>query len=83
MSSRDQCEVDQLSSFDKIVNFQLPPRKKEVKAKGDPGMEADVKKMIEGTLGEPLGDDFHGALKSGVKLCRYESVLVPHVSYLL
>ena len=46
----------------------------ECKKEVDPGMEADLKKWIEGTLGEPLGDDFHGALKSGVKLCQYESV---------
>ena len=40
-------------------------------------MEAQLQKWIEETLGESLGGDFFGALKSGVKLCEYESVSIP------
>jgi len=38
--------------------------------KYDHDLEAELREWMEEKLGKPLGDDFHKALKSGVKLCR-------------
>ena len=74
-SKRLRPEIDQLCFFDKITS-ELEIETKRSTEYG-PNIEMMLKKWIEGTLGESLGDDFYAALKSGVKLCQYVSVFIP------
>lgn len=75
MKARLRPEIDQLCFFDKITS-ELEIETKRSTEYG-PNIEMMLKKWIEGTLGESLGDDFYAALKSGVKLCQYVSVFIP------
>jgi hypothetical protein len=45
--------------------------------KYDHDLEAELRKWIGEVLGNPLGDDFHETLKSGVVLCRLLNKLSP------
>ena len=54
-----------------MKSFQL---RRKIENNYDPEKEAIMKEFIEQALDKKLGNDFFGALKSGVILCEYESV---------
>ncbi|XP_033636700.1 muscle-specific protein 20-like [Asterias rubens] len=46
-------------------------------AKYDPELESQCRVWIKAVVGEPLGDNFHEALKDGTMLCKLINVLQP------
>lgn len=57
------------TGYDGSYGFSADLKRKQ-DLKYDRDLEAELQEWIEETLGNSLGDDFHAALKSGIKLCK-------------